>query len=441
MKDPRQAAARCLAAVIGGASLSKELPLAERGLAFQHRPLFRELCYGTLRRYWRLHGALSPLFKKPLKNKDSDVRMLIYLGAYQLFYTRVPSHAVINTTVEAAKALGKPWAAGLINALLRRCQRDGEALFADLNDADLAAMPGWLYQALSRSWPGHLAQIIDANGSYPPMCLRVNPGQHTREQYLQLLADAELDANPCEFAEHGLRLTQPCAVELLPGFAEGAASVQDEAAQLCCALLDLAPGQRVLDACAAPGGKSGAILESQPGLAELVALDVDEQRLSRVSDNLQRLGLSASLVAADARDTESWWDGRGFDRILLDAPCSATGVLRRNPDILIHRKAKDIAALSDLQLDLLDAMWKCLKPGGQLLYATCSVLPQENSDNVQRFLDRHSDAELLPIEANWGLAQPAGRQLLPSTGGADGFFYARLGRRHPVDETRSAPSE
>ncbi|GAB3370424.1 16S rRNA (cytosine(967)-C(5))-methyltransferase RsmB [Spongiibacter taiwanensis] len=432
MTDPRQAAARCLAAVVGGASLSKELPLAERGLALQHRPLYRELCYGTLRRYWRLNGALAPLFKKPLKNKDNDVRMLVYLGAYQLFYTRVPSHAVINTTVEAAKALGKPWAAGLINALLRRCQRDGEALFAHLDDASLSAMPSWLHRDLSRAWPDHLEQIIDANGSYPPMCLRVNPRQHSREQYRQRLAEIELDATPCAFAEHGLRMSQPCAVELLPGFAEGAASVQDEAAQLCCALLDLAPGQRVLDACAAPGGKSGAILESQPELEELVALDVDAQRLTRVSDNLQRLGLTATLVAADAAQTDTWWDGRGFDRILLDAPCSATGVLRRNPDILIHRKAKDISALSNLQLDLLEAMWKCLKPGGQLLYATCSVLPEENSDNVQRFLQRHPDAELLPIEATWGIPQAAGRQLLPSAEGADGFFYARLGRRKPI---------
>ncbi|AKH68135.1 16S rRNA m(5)C-967 methyltransferase [Spongiibacter sp. IMCC21906] len=427
--DPRQAAAKCLAAVLAGASLSRQLPIDEKPLKPEQRPLFRELCYGTLRHYWRLHAALMPLFKKPFKSKDDDIRLLVYIGVYQLFYTRVPSHAVINTTVDAAKALGKPWAAGLINALLRRCQREGEALFSNLKPAAATAHPDWLYKAIAESWPDHIEQITTANISHPPMCLRVNRQQYSVADYAQAMAAVEIDASPCDFANHGLRLHQPCGVDKLPEFESGAASVQDEAAQLCTTLLDLAPGQRVLDACAAPGGKSGAILEAQPELAELVALDIDDSRLARVESNLTRLSFNATLLAADATETDIWWDGEGFDRILLDAPCSATGVLRRNPDILLHRRANDIAALAQLQQQLLQALWVTLKPGGILVYATCSVLPQENSDTVVAFLADHADAELLPISADWGIPQAAGRQILPTKAGADGFFYAQLRRK------------
>lgn len=430
MKDPRQAAARCLAEVVaGGASLTRQLPLDEQLLDPAQRPLYRELCYGTLRQYWRLDAALAPLFKKPLKTRDTDVRMLVYLGAYQLFHMRVAPHAVLNTTVEAARGLGKPWAAGLINALLRRCQREGQQLFAALDAPANHGQPAWLYRKLQAAWPAQLEQICEANLSYPPMCLRVNSRQGSREDYLAKLAAAEIDGRACEYADMGIRLGQSCPVDKLPGFNEGAVSVQDEAAQLCTQLLDLQPGQRVLDACAAPGGKSGAILEAQAGLAELVALDVDESRLQRVQGNLERLSLSATLVAADATQREQWWDGASFDRILLDAPCSGSGVLRRNPDISVHRRPQDIAALLRLQQALLDSLWAALKPEGILVYATCSVLTEENSDGIAAFLSRHEDAALLEIDATWGQPQPCGRQILPTVTGADGFFYARLRRR------------
>ena len=426
MSCPRVAAARCLAAVRNGESLSRQLPIEERTLPDNQRPLYRELCYGTLRQFWRLDAALKPCFSKGLKHRDDDVRMLIYIGAYQLFHTRVPPHAAINSAVDGCRKLKKKWAAGMCNAILRRCQRDGEALFAGLPPAAASAHPEWLYKAITRAWPGQAEAVLAANNSPPPFCLRVNRLHADRDSYLQQLSAADISANCCDFAPLGLRLPQACSVDRLPGFNDGAVSVQDEAAQLCTTLLDLQPGQRVLDACAAPGGKSGAILETEPQLDSLLALDVDASRLTRIEENLERLGLRAACIAADAAKPDEWWDGQAFDRILLDAPCSATGVLRRNPDIRLHRRADDIPALAKLQSRILDALWECLAPGGLLLYATCSVLPQENEQQVQAFLKRQPKALAETIDADWGLDRGVGRQLLPSVDGPDGFFYAAL---------------
>lgn len=426
MSCPRLAAAQCLTAVANGQSLNRQLPVNEQSLPNQQRPLYRELCYGVLRHYWTLKAALKPCFAKPLKRKDLDIEMLVLVGAYQLRYTAVAPHAAINSCVEACRTVKKKWAAGMVNAILRRCQRDGDELFSNLPAAAATGHPQWLYQAILQAWPQQAEAILAANNSHPPMCLRVNARHGDRDSYLQTLNDAEIDASPCSFAPRGLRLHTPQPVSRLPGFAEGAASVQDEAAQLCTTLLELGPGQRVLDACAAPGGKTGAILEAEAELAEVVALDVEASRLDSVSDNLNRLGLEATLLCADAADTASWWDGRPFDRILLDAPCSATGVIRRNPDIKLHRRADDIAPLVALQRRILDALWQCLSPGGTLLYATCSVLPEENEQQVADFLTRHNDAAEVPIEATWGQARPVGRQLFPAVDGPDGFFYARL---------------
>jgi len=430
MKCPRVAAARCLASIAQeGSSLSRQLPRGEQDLDPAQRPLYRELCYGTLRYYWRLDAGLKPLFSKGLKPKDSDVKMLILIGAYQLFYTRIPPHAAINSAVEGCRSLGKKWAAGMANAILRRCQREQDSLFKDLKPAAEAAFPAWLYQAIAQAWPDQLTGIMAASNAHPPFCLRLNRLHQDRDSYLQRLAEQEMNASPCEFAGYGIRLDKACAVDKLPGFADGHISVQDEAAQLCTELLDLHAGQRVLDACAAPGGKTGAILEAEPALAELVALDIDEQRLSRISDNLQRLQLNASLVAADAADLDSWWDGRHFDRILLDAPCSATGVIRRNPDIKLNRVVSDIAPLCRLQASLLDQLWQCLAPGGVFVYATCSLLPVENEAQISAFLSRQAEAELLPIAADWGVDRDGSRQLFPQEQGHDGFFYAVLRKK------------
>lgn len=430
MKCPRVAAARCLANIEQeGSSLSRVLPRGEQDLDPNQRSLYRELCYGTLRHYWKLEAALKPFFSKPLKAKDSDVKMLIYIGAYQLFYTRIPPHAAINSSVEGCRTLGKKWASGMANAILRRCQREQDSLFTSLKPAAEAAFPSWLFDALQSAWPDQLAEMVAASNAHPPFCLRVNALHQSQAEYLAALANIDIAAQACEFASNGIRLEKACGVDTLPSFNDGHVSVQDEAAQLCTELLELKVGQRVLDACAAPGGKTGAILECQPALAELVALDIDEQRLSRIQDNLDRLQLSATLISADAADTSAWWDGLEFDRILLDAPCSATGVIRRNPDIKLNRLASDIEPLAQLQASLLDALWGCLKSDGIFIYATCSLLPAENEQQVVAFLTRHSDAELVPITASWGIDRAGCRQLFPQVDGHDGFFYAKIRKK------------
>lgn len=427
--DARTAAAQCLAKVTNGASLSPQIPLFEARVNERDRALFRQLCYGVLRVYPKLDGIIKQLVKKPLKAKDADVRMLMMLGIYQLSDMRTPDHAAVNSTVAATKGLKKPWAKGLINGVLRQWQRQHDTLSQQLTPAETHAHPAWLYQAITEAWPEQAHTIMAQNNTHPPMCLRVNQQQVTRDLYLQQLTDNNIAANSCQHAPEGIRLQQPIAVEQLPGFPEGSVSVQDEAPQLCAALLDLKPKQRVLDACCAPGGKTCHILELEPALENLVALDIDESRLQRVTENLDRLALTATLQSGDAADTDSWWDRQLFDRILLDAPCSATGVIRRNPDIKLHRTPEDIAQLVKLQRKILDALWLTLKPQGLLLYATCSILPQENEQVIAAFCAQHENAEHLPIDAEWGAPQSHGRQLFPQAEGHDGFYYALLRRQ------------
>ncbi len=424
--DCRAAAARCLASVSGGLSLSQQIPLFEQQVNERDRALFRQLCYGVLRFYPKLSALSSQLLSKPLKNKDSDIFMLLLLGIYQLSETRIPDHAAVSATVAATRTLKKPWAKGLINGILRQWQRQQANLLEKLSVAEAQAHPQWLHQALVDAWPAQAATIEQANNLHPPMCLRVNQAHNNTEQYLQKLRDNNIAANACEFSPQGIRLEQAVNVEQLPGFYQGLVSVQDEAPQLCADLLDLAPGQRVLDACCAPGGKTCHILEAEPQLTELVALDIDQDRLVKVKQNLDRLQLNATLVASDALDLSNWWDNKTFDRILLDAPCSATGVIRRNPDIKLHRTASDIQQLATLQQQMLSTLWQTLKPGGLLLYATCSVLPDENEHIIAHFCQQQSDAEHLPIKGPWGLARDHGRQLFPQANGHDGFFYALL---------------
>lgn len=426
MLDCRAAAARVLAAVNSGQSLERQLALIEPSVRERDRALLRELCYGSLRWRPQLVALTRTLLQKPLKARDADIEQLLLVGAYQLLHTRIPPHAALSATVDAARHLDKTWAAGMINAVLRRLQRELDGLLTSLAPAARVAHPQWLWQALQSAWPEQAESIFTANNAYPPMCLRVNSQRSSRAAYLEQLASAHISAKPCLLASDGIRLEQPCDVGALPGFADGAASVQDEAAQLTADLLNTQPGQRVLDACCAPGGKTGHVLERQPDLAELVGLDVSAERLKRVASNLQRLALRATLIAGDALAPADWWDGQPFDRILLDAPCSGTGVIRRHPDIKTLRTPGDIEQLAGIQLQLLDTLWPLLGDGGELLYATCSVLPAENTRVIERFLDATPTAREIPIEADWGLAQPVGRQLLPSIDGCDGFYYARL---------------
>jgi len=427
--NPRLAAARALAAVLSGkASLNSSLPAQLDKVDERDRGLTQDLAFGTARWQPRLDLLAAQLLQKPFKAADADVQALLLVGLYQLFYTRIPAHAAIGETVGCADKLKKPWAKGLLNAVLRRAQREGEELLAGMERDPVVrtAHPRWLQKSLKAFWPEQWEAICAANNAHPPMILRVNRRHHSRDAYLALLAEAGVSASACQYSRDGIVLAEACDVRGLPGFAEGWVSVQDEAAQLSADLLELAPGQRVLDACCAPGGKTCHLLEAEPGLAHMTAIDLEAKRLTRVRENLDRLQLDAELIACDARDTASWWDGKPFQRILLDAPCSATGVIRRHPDIKLTRQAEDIPALATLQGELLDALWPTLEVGGMLLYATCSSLPTENTEVIDAFLARTPGARELDLATKAGLRQPHGRQLLAQEGGHDGFYYAKL---------------
>jgi 16S rRNA (cytosine967-C5)-methyltransferase len=427
--NPRLAAARALAAVLSGkASLNSSLPAQLNKVDERDRGLTQDLAFGTARWQPRLDLLAAQLLQKPFKAADADVQALLLVGLYQLFYTRIPAHAAIGETVGCADKLKKPWAKGLLNAVLRRAQREGKELLAGMERDPVVrtAHPRWLQKSLKAFWPEQWEAICAANNAHPPMILRVNRRHHSRDAYLALLAEAGIQASACQYSHDGIVLAEACDVRGLPGFADGWVSVQDEAAQLSADLLELAPGQRVLDACCAPGGKTCHLLEAEPGLDHMVAIDLEAKRLARVRENLDRLKLDAELIACDARDTASWWDGKPFQRILLDAPCSATGVIRRHPDIKLTRQAEDIPALAALQGELLDALWPTLEVGGMLLYATCSSLPTENTEVIDAFLARTPGARELDLATAAGLRQPHGRQLLAQEGGHDGFYYAKL---------------
>lgn len=420
----RAVAAEVLLDVENGDSLSQCLPPALSRLAPEQRPQLQAICYGTCRWFHRLDGELRQRLKKPLRKPDRIIHHLMLVALFQLRYSEQATYAVLNESVEACRTLDKPHLTGLVNGVLRAAEREGAPETKD--ESSQFSHPQWMIEKLRHNWPDHWQAVLEANNIQAPMTLRVNARRFSREHYLELLAEAGIGARPTRFAPMGIQLERPAPVDQLPWFADGAVSVQDEAAQLCTTLLDLKPGQRVLDACAAPGGKTCAILENQPELAEVVAVDESAERLPRIQENLDRLDLDATLQEADAADIDHWWDGQTFDRILLDVPCSATGVIRRHPDIKLLRRESDIAPLAGIQLGLLDAMWRVLKPGGRLVYATCSVFPQENHRIIQRFLKQQDQASLVPIQAPWGLELQAGRQLLPAPDSHDGFFYAVL---------------
>ncbi len=386
----------------------------------------REFCYGVMRWYFQLQALTEQLLSKPLRRKDDDVRALLLLGLYQLLYMRVPAHAAVSETVQAVGQLKKPWARGLINAVLRNFQRQQQHLFNSLTAADLQAFPDWLFERIQQAWPDQADSVFSASNSRPPMTLRVNSSLISRADYLRLLSEAGLSARPGLLGQCALTLEQAVEVSQLPGFDDGLVSVQDEAAQLAGELLPLQPGDRVLDACCAPGGKTGHLLEKQAEI-KLDAIDNSAHRLTMVASNLKRLSLNARLIEADAGDLSSWptdiADGC-YQHILLDVPCSASGVIRRNPDIKYLRQSADLAGLAAQQRHILQACWTRLAPGGSLLYVTCSILPEENEQIVAGFLETQEDATHDPIAADWGVARRVGRQLLPCA--HDGFYYARL---------------
>jgi len=424
--DTRAAAAQAIAQVFRQqGSLSGALPPLSAKVSPQDKALLQQLCFGVMRYFHRLNSGVAPLVSKQLKQKDQDIYALLLLGAYQLEYSRVPAHAAVASCVEACRALKKDWACKFVNGVLRSYQR-AMPIAVNAEQGWLEhSHPKWLYKALQQAWPQQVEAILSNNNEHPPFTLRVNQQHHSRAEYLELLQQDGLEANANAYSSVGITLAKPCSVDKLPGFELGWVSVQDEAAQLAAELIQLQPGQHVLDACCAPGGKTCHLLEAQNQLA-VTAVDSEARRLPRVEQNLERLGLNAKIICADASATDDWWDGELFDRILLDAPCSATGVIRRHPDIKLLRKPADIVKLAALQDQLLRALWPTLKPGGILLYATCSVLPAENAEQISQFIENTEDAEDLPIAADWGTAANYGRQLFPTAGGNDGFYYSLL---------------
>jgi 16S rRNA (cytosine967-C5)-methyltransferase len=395
-----------------------------------HAPLVQEMAYGTLRWYYQLDAIADQLLDKPLKSKDQDLRLSLLLGLYQLRFMRVATHAAVDETVDAVTALGKPWAKGMINACLRSYLRNPARAdgIVERNPSARFSHPDWFIDMLRRHHTDQWEQILNANNERAPMTLRVNLRRQSREAYWQRLRDAGIAATVLDVTDTALVLDTALPVTALPGFDAGDVSVQDAAAQLAATLLDAQPGQRVLDACAAPGGKTAHLLERTPDL-ELMALDADAERIPKITAYLARLGLAADVRHADALTPDVWWDRRPFDRVLIDAPCSATGVIRRHPDIKLRRRPEDLPKLTATQAELLDSLWPLLRPGGKLVYATCSVLADENEKRVAAFLTRHPDATEVPLAHPAAEPRAHGIQILPGRETMDGFFYACLAKR------------
>lgn len=425
----RLIAARIIDDVTNGRSLSDSLDNYFKTLTQpRDRSFVQAICYGVCRFYSRLDVLLSFLLKKPMQAKDSDVHALLLVGLYQLSYMRVPSHAAVSETVAATEKLKKPWARGFVNAVLREYLRRGSSLEKELNEDDEAhfAHPEWWIREIKKAWPKQWQAILAANNIHPPFALRINERVTTRKAYLENLQTAHIETNIISETSTGIILVSPQPVEEIPGFLNGVVSVQDGAAQLAANLLELAPQQSVLDACAAPGGKLVHILEKEPLLARVVAIEKDLGRMHSIEENLLRANVKALCLCDNAAHVAGWWDGQPFDRILLDAPCSASGVIRRHPDIKLLRQPKDISALAKEQLHLLTSLWPTLKPGGLLLYVTCSIFPQENADVICAFLKMHKDVKEEIIQAEWGIELEHGRQILPGMHNMDGFYYAKL---------------
>jgi 16S rRNA (cytosine967-C5)-methyltransferase len=405
-----------------GQSLSNVLPAMQQKVADKDRALLQELSFGVLRTLSQLDWLINKLMARPMTGKQRTVHYLIMVGFYQLLHTRIPPHAALAETVEGAVAIKRPQLKGLINGVLRQFQRNQEALVEEFASTENRFLhPAWLVKRIKSAYPQQWKSILEANNQRPPMWLRVNRNHHSRDEWLALLDQAGMKGFPHEQYPDAVRMETPAPVLALPGFEEGWVTVQDASAQGCMNYLTPKNGEDILDLCAAPGGKTTHILEVAPE-ANVLAVDIDEQRLSRVYDNLKRLGMKAKVKQGDGRCPSQWCGEQQFDRILLDAPCSATGVIRRHPDIKWLRRDRDIAELAQLQAEILDATWMHLKPGGTLVYATCSILPEENSEQIAAFLKRTPNAEL----HDTGNAAHPGVQNLPAAEEGDGFYYAKL---------------
>jgi 16S rRNA (cytosine967-C5)-methyltransferase len=416
-----------------GVTLDAALKDALVGADAKLYPSVRSLAYGAVRGYFRHEAILGKLLSTPVRSLDFLVRALLSVALYELEDERTPEYAVVDAAVQTAKATDAARASGLINAVLRRYLRERKAVDAEIasRPATRHAAPIWLADRFRADWPVRWTQLLAASDSHAPMWLRVNSRLRTTAEYLGQLQQAGIGARAEERVPYAIVLDSPCDVHELPGFAEGVVSVQDLGAQCVAFPMALAPNQRVLDACAAPGGKTALIAEREPALKKLVAVDIDPHRLSRVRENLSRENLTAEVLAGDATAPAKWWDGAPFDRILLDAPCSGLGVIRRHPDIRLRKSPSDIDKLPALQGRLLTATWDLLAPGGRLVYVTCTLTRRENHDVIAAFLGSHPGASIVPAEAwegwpGFGEADEFGRQILPGEAGADGFYYAAL---------------
>jgi 16S rRNA (cytosine967-C5)-methyltransferase len=430
---PRAIAARALDLVLSrGRNLDSAL--AEAGLdslSERDRPLASALAYGAARTHLRNQHIINQLAARPFRRRDSVIVALISVGLFALNESRRPDYAIVSATVAAAHELGRPQLKGVVNALLRRFLRERDELLVQANQSEEARWlhPEWLIAQVRQDWPDNWQEILTAGNQQAPMWLRINLAHTNRKDWLESLG-METELLPEQFPA-AVMLSEPLPVDDLPGFGDGDCSVQDVASQAAAVLLDPQPGMRVLDACAAPGGKATHMLEHCPEIKELVALDESSTRLKRVADNFSRLGLEATILQGDACKPETWWDGELFERILLDAPCSATGVIRRHPDIRYLRKQADIEQLAKQQYAMLQALWPLLKPGGLLLYSTCSILRAENDQVVERFVQAKADAEIVAIEMDISgstFDKSPGLQMLPGRIDNDGFYYALIGR-------------
>lgn len=435
----RYAALKVLQAVLvkGRSLASAKSPIIDMLEDPRERSLAMELANGVLRWRFRLEAVLDELISKPLRKKDYDIQLLLLIALYQLEAMRTPDYAVVNEAVAQSRRIGKKWAAAMINGVLRNFIRDREALTTRVQENPQArfAHPRWLIDLFEQDWPQLAEPIMAANNRRPPMWLRVNTARITVDDYLKQLDSQQIAAVRHPYAETALKLDTALDVGRLPGFEQGLVSVQDAAAQLAAPLLAARGGERILDLCAAPGGKTCHVLETADDI-DMTAVELDAVRMQQVQQNLDRLQLSARLIVGDASRVDNWWDGQLFDRILVDAPCSASGVIRRHPDIKSLRRSEDLAALTAVQQQILLQSWHLLKPGGVLLYVTCSVLRQENEHQIEQLLATVDDAEVMPVDGEWGRACCYGRQLLPGDQDADGFYFAQVKKReNPVTDT------
>ena len=426
----RRRAVRVLVAVLpargGGESLRAVLARERPGLSPADQGLMADLAFGVCRHYRLLEYWLHAHMKKPLKAGARPVELALMAGLYEVWFTERAHHAVLNAWPEVCRALKAPWATGLCNALLRKASsQDPEAFRADLSPAIRYSVPDWLWDRLQTDWPEQAQELLARSNDAPPLAVRVNRQRTSREAVTARLEEAGFQIRPGEMSPDCLYIEPARPVDQLPGFAEGLFSVQDEAAQLPGTLMDAPADGRILDACAAPGGKTAQLAERFPQ-AWITALEADAERLPRIQQNLERLALAAELVHGDATRTNDWWDGEAFDAILVDAPCTASGILRRQPDSKWHRRPADLDELVRLQGEILVALWPLVKPGGVLVYATCSILKSENEEQVQHFLAGHADARDDTPERAEALPSRAGCQLPPAQGAQDGFFFARL---------------